>query len=168
LNDAIVDSSEVAAFPSLHHNHSLMDNGLYHVLSDSGCEQYIEMTVMLTGRVELLPKLDRAGRKRYQHYVANRAVIYHQATGNVRWKGAAERERCKVERTANGRWEQVEQYKTAMLMGDEFPPGVFIHPNLTGRSDALLVPIDGARRLMAYLEASKPMIPAVVVSLQTD
>lgn len=62
-----------------------------------------------------------------------------------------------------GRWAKVEQFEADLLAGDEFPPPVLLHPSITGRSDGLLLPIDGARRLMAHLEAGIHEVTVIVV-----
>ena len=115
-------------------------------------------------RVEL-PRLDRIGRNHFKRFVAGRRSVCFKGSMTARWKSDDDREKCKQERTENGRWKDVEDYKLAMLNGNTFPPAVLLHPSLTGRPDGLLTPIDGARRLMASLEAGVAAIPVVVVLL---
>ena len=140
----------------------------YGVLSEGGCEQYIEMSVTVSRQHVDLHSLDPNGNRQFRRYVAGRPFACFGGTMIARWKGSAEREKCKQERIPNGRWRDVEGYKAAMMAGDTFPPGVLLHPSITGRLDGLLVPIDGARRLMASLEAGLVSIPVVVVFLQAN
>jgi hypothetical protein len=135
------------------------------VVSEGGCEEYIEMTVFVSDEQVELHRLDPNGRRHFKRFVADRPVVCFKGTMTARWKGNDDREKCKQERTKNGRWKDVEDYKQDMLNGDIFPPGVLIHPSLTGRTDDLLTPIDGARRLMASLEAGFSVIPVIVVIL---
>ena len=136
----------------------------YKVFSESGCEQYIDMSVVVSEVSCPLPVSDRKGRRELNRHVAGVSFICKKGTMTARWKGEADRDRCKAERLKNRRWHDVETYAADILKGNQLPPGLFLHPSLTGRTDGLLVPIDGARRLMAHLEAGTSEIPVVVIA----
>ena len=140
----------------------------FHVLADPhrGCERFIEATVRLSDEPSQLPILDRKGQERFDKYIAGRSFIAVKGILTAVWKSEADRELCKTDQSNRGRWEGVQRCKAGLLAGDKLPPSVFLHPSITGRSDSLLVPVDGARRLMAQLEAGLLQVPVIVVCAQ--
>lgn len=139
----------------------------FRVSSDGGCEQYIEMTAKISKERCQLPNMDAKCKREFRRHVRNRAHVCLRGTMNARWKSAADREKCRDERQKNGRWQDVERYAAAMLNGEKFPPSLFLHPSITDGEADLLIPIDGARRLMADLEAGHSNIPIAIIRLST-
>lgn len=134
---------------------------------DSGCERFISIEVELTSESAAFDPndLDRIGRREFDRHVQGRP--YRAVTGMaaISWKSPSDRQECMQYQTARrgNRWQTVLAY-AALISARTMPPGgpVLLHPSLTGAADGKLQPIDGARRLMACLEAGLKSIPVVV------
>ena len=106
---------------------------------------------------ESLDRVDKKTIKSIEDPVAFKAVA------SVEWKDKTSRENCRKyqEDRSGNRWKKVEDYSKRMRAGEIPKIGtVFL---LADARNETLVPVDGARRLMAFCEARIRKVDVVVI-----
>lgn len=109
--------------------------------------------------------LDRIGRRNFRALVTDN---FTAVTGiaSISWKSKDDRIKCIKDQAKRGRWDKVIAYENLIINGkwDKSKLGpVYIHPSFTNSPGNKLKPIDGARRVMAHIEANKNSIEVVVI-----
>lgn len=131
-----------------------------------GAERFIEMEVAMhdEGFPLSLLELDAPGKRTLAKYANGMSLVRFSGTMTASWKSPEDREACMRNQIARRRWKKVLKYARWLKEGRRPPHGpTYLHPSITGRQDSLLVPIDGTRRLMSYLEAGMSDIPVVIL-----
>jgi hypothetical protein len=143
--------------------------GIYEFESnpDRGFERFVKSSVILGPRIllNISINLDKYAREILEFYFKGEFRVY-KATAQVSWKTEEDRQSCMAHEIKKGRWEQVGKYSRLMQSGNWRYSGilpVFIHPAAFNSPLNVLKPVDGARRIMAYLEANQHIIPIYVI-----
>lgn len=139
---------------------------------DGGFERYTNGLVAITGDVVTLGAgaLDRTAKKVIRQSVTD---PYEPVKGiaRIEWKSVEDRARCiKYQMKRKGRtgtrWDDVERFVELMRseQWNYFSPGpIFIQPYLTTSAMQRLKSVNGARRIMAHLEAKHDAIDVIVL-----
>lgn len=133
---------------------------------NKGCERFIDFSVDVSDDGLTLDerRLGRAGRRAILANAGDKAYRAVKGRARISWKSDDHRMRCIAEQTRRGRWQDVLDSSARMRNG-EYPSSgpVFIHPSLATSHDGMLIPVDGARRLMGYLEAGHHEVGVIVL-----
>jgi len=134
-------------------------------------EKYLEGTVELTiTPVSIrIASFDEKGKMRYAKCKEHGAISTVIGHAQFRWTSPSARMKCidlqktkrKDRMPGENRWTEIIRMTEAIKMNKQLPWPTLLHPSLHGQEGLLL--IDGARRLLAYVEAGVSYFNVIVV-----
>ena len=132
-----------------------------------GLERFLNMKISITDKVVFfeIDKLDKVGKREFRKYVTENFIAV-VGLASISWKSKKDRNKCILDQTKRSRWKKVEAYRDLIINGkwDKSKQGpTYIHPSFTNSIDNKLRPIDGARRIMAYIEANVNCIEVNII-----
>ena len=134
-------------------------------------EKYLHGEIEITAETSHICecKLDEKGCRRFAEYSSESEVEIVIGIARLKWKSSKDRTKCiELQRSKNknrvpgeSRWTEIVSMVSAIKRNKQLPFPALVHPALHGY-DGLQV-IDGARRIIANVEASNASFPVIII-----
>jgi len=138
-------------------------------------EKYLDGEIEITDeKMDICEcKLDDKGYKRFAKYKAKSEIDTVIGIARLRWKSPKDRAKCiELQKSKNrnrdpgeNRWTEINSMVTAIKQNKHLPLPALVHPVSHGY-DGLRV-IDGARRIIANIEASNTSFFVIIIKLNS-